>query len=218
MTRFAWQRRFGCLLAAAALASLSAGAPTLPISYLRLVPEADALHLEVVFNPFELSFLSEVDENKDNELSPAELEAHGPALASRVTAALQISVGTREARAEPAVMDPGGDGHHVRLRARYRVDARRLPLTLESDLISLTSTSHVTQVTYAHPEGTQTAQLDSLARKITFTPPPERKPPPTPPPPPQRAALGVFLLLLGVLALLVAGAGFLMWARRRIEQ
>ena len=67
--------RFIC--AAVLLSALAAAAHTLPVSYLRLVPEADYLHLELVFNPFELSFVAEVDDNKDNELDPGELQAHG---------------------------------------------------------------------------------------------------------------------------------------------
>ena len=55
--------------------AFAGAAHTLPVSCLRLVPEADYLHLELVFNPFELSFVAEVDDNKDNELDPGKLEA-----------------------------------------------------------------------------------------------------------------------------------------------
>ena len=167
-----------CLGAALGMLALGAGAHTLPISYLHLVPDADYLHLELVFNAFELTFMSEVDENKDGELSPAGLQAHGQMMADRVVAALKLSVAGREIHSETAGMDPDINGRQVRLRARYKVDARRLPLTLESDLHSLASTSLVTQVTYAHPSGTQAAQLDSQSRKVTFTPPREPKPAP----------------------------------------
>jgi hypothetical protein len=131
------------------LSALGAAAHTLPVSYLRLVPDADYLHLELVFNPFELSFIAEVDDNKDNELDPGELQAHGQVVAERVVRALKISVGGREVRAETAGMDPDLSGHHVRLRAHYPVDARRQPLTVESDLASVMSASHLTQVTHA---------------------------------------------------------------------
>ena len=186
---------------------LHAHAHTLPISYLRLVPDADYLHLELVFNPFELMFMSEVDDNKDAELSPAELEAHGQAMADRVTAALKIIVGEREVHPETAGMDPDLNGHHVRLRAHYRVDARRSPLTLDSGLIAVTSASHLTQATYAHADGVQMAQLDSQSHKVTFTPPLEKKPAHTPPMARKRA----------VFALVIVGAGFLLFARRQIR-
>ena len=57
-------------------------AHTLPISYLRLVPEADYLHLELIFNPFELALMSEVDDNKDAELDLGELARHGQVVAN----------------------------------------------------------------------------------------------------------------------------------------
>jgi hypothetical protein len=212
--RFVRQPSLICLLGAVALTAFTARAHTLPISYLHLVPDADYLHLELVFNPFELIFMSEVDENQDNELSPAELEAHGQTVADRVTAAWKVSVGGKLLRAETSGMDPDLNGHHVRLRAHYKVDARRLPLTVESDLISIMSASHLTQVTCVNGTNTLLAQLDTQLRKVTFMPPAERKPAP-------RAArttavFGGLLLLVAVLALLVVGAGFLLFARRRI--
>jgi hypothetical protein len=196
------------------LFTLPAVAHTLPISYLRLVPDADYLHLELVFNPFELTFMSKVDENHDAELNPAELAAHGQAVADRVAGALKVTVGGREVRPETAGMDPDLNGHHVRLRAHYKADARRSPLTLDSGLISITSASHLTQVTYAHADGVQRAQLDSQSRRVTFTPPPEKKA--SSPAVRTTAIFGGFLLLLAVLALLAAGVGFLLFLRRRI--
>jgi hypothetical protein len=204
-----------CLGAALGMLALGAGAHTLPISYLHLVPDADYLHLELVFNAFELTFMSEVDENKDGELSPAELQAHGQMVADRVVAALKLSVGGRELHSETAGMDPDLSGHHVRLRAHYKVDARRVPLTVESDLNSITSASHLTQVTYANGTNTQKAQLDSQSRKVTFTPPSEKKP--APPLARETAAFGLLFLLLAVLALLIVGAGLLLFVRKRIE-
>jgi hypothetical protein len=205
------------LAAVAGLLHFLAAAHTLPISYLRLVPDADYLHLELVFNPFELSFMSELDENKDAELSPAELEAHGQMLANRVTAALKLTVGGREVRPETAGMDPDMTGHHVRLRAHYKVDARRSPLTVDSDLISITSASHLIQVTYAYPEGEQRAQLDSRSHKVTFTPPPATKAVPASPTDQKRAVFGSTLLLVAVFALLIVGAGLILFARKQMR-
>jgi len=202
-----------CLVAALLLSAVGAIAHTLPISYLHVVPDADFLHLELVFNPFELTFMAEVDDNKDAELSPAELEAHGRAVADRVVGALKLSTGGRRLLPETAGMDPALNGHHVRLRAHYKTDARRVPLTVESDLINLTSGSHVTQVTYSNGTNTQMAQLDSQSRKVTFVPPGHK-----PAPPPRRTAIvGLWLLLLAVLALLVVGAGVLLYLRRQIQ-
>ena len=205
----------GWVCAAVLLSALGAAAHTLPVSYLRLVPEADYLHLELVFNPFELSFVAEVDDNKDNELDPGELEAHGQVVAERVVGALKVSVGGREVRAETAGMDPNLSGHHVRVRAHYPVDARRQPLTVESDLASLMSASHLTQVTYANGEQAQPqlAQLDFQSRKVTFPPPPTRKPAAAEVAPSQRTGLG--WLPVAAIVVVVIGAVWLIFARRQ---
>jgi len=202
-----------CFIVALLLSAIGAAAHTLPISYLHVAPDADYLHLELVFNPFELTFMSEVDDNKDAELSPAELEAHGQAVADRVVGALKLSTGGRRLLPETAGMDPALNGHHVRLRAHYKTDGRQVPLTVESDLINLTSGSHVTQVTYSNGTNTQMAQLDSHSHKVTFTPPGYK-----PAPSPRRTAIvGLWLLLVAVLALLVVGAGVLLYLRRQIQ-
>lgn len=205
-----------CLLAAAGLLPFLAPAHTLPISYLRLVPDADYLHLEFVFNPFELTFMSELDENKDAELSLTELEAHGQMLANRVAAAIKLTVGGREVRPETAGMDPSLNGHHVRLRAQYKVDARWSPLTVDSDLISITSASHLIQVTYVRPDGERKAQLDSRSHKVTFTTA-QRPTLPVSPVERRRAVVGTSLLVAGVFTLLIVAGGLLLFARKQIR-
>lgn len=161
---------FSYLLAAMALFPFHAAAHTLPISYLRLQPDADYLHLELVFNAFEISFISELDDNKDGELDEAELKAHGQTLANRVVSALKLTVGGKPVVAETAGMDLDMTGHHVRLRAHYKVDARRLPVTLESELNSITSSSHLIQVTFIEGSRQQLAQLDMHWPRVTFQP------------------------------------------------
>ncbi len=142
----------------------------MPISYLRLQPDADYLHLEMVFNAFEISFISELDDNKDGELDVAELKAHGQTLANRMVSALKLTVGGKPVFAETAGMDLDMTGHHVRLRAHYKVDARRSPVTLESELNSITSSSHLIQVTFIGEGPQQLAQLDMHWPKVTFQP------------------------------------------------
>ncbi len=207
-----------CLCAAVSLCACAAAAHTLPVSYLRLVPDADYLHLELVLNPFELSFVTEVDDNKDSELDAAELQAHGQVVADRVVGALKLSVGGREVRAETAGMDPNLSGHHVRLRAHYPVDARWQPLTLESDLASLTSASHLTQVTYANgePQQLQLAQLDTQSRKVTFQPPPQTNSAASKTAPDPKEAFG-WPVLLAAAFLVAIGAAWLMLGRKRHE-
>jgi hypothetical protein len=210
----AWRFALGT---AVALLAVAAAAHTLPVSYLRLVTDADYVHFELIFNPFELSFLAEVDDNHDAELSPAELARHGQKLADRVVGAFQLSVGGEPLHPETAGIDPDLNGHHVRMRAHYKVDARQLPLTLESDLIDITSASHLVQVTYGNGTARQMAQLDSLSRKVTFTPLGQQSAAPAPVVPPKPPAVGVLLMPLTATALLVLGAGFLWFMRKRVK-
>jgi hypothetical protein len=160
------------LLAVMALLAGHASAHNLPISYLHLQADQDYVHLELIFNVFELTFVSEVDDNKNGELEPNELKAHGQALANHVISALKLSVADKPITAETAGMDPEMTGHHVRLRAHYKVDARRQPLTVESDLNAITSSSHLIQVTYSSEGRAQLAQLDAQSRRVTFQPDP----------------------------------------------
>jgi len=205
------------LVTAVTLQTVAAAAHTLPVSYLRLATDADYLHFELIINPFELSFLSEVDDNHDAELSPVELERHGQKLADRLVGAFRLSAGGKPLHPETAGMDPDLNGHHVRVRAHYKVDARQLPLTLESDLIAITSASHLVQVTYGNGSARQMAQLDSLSRKVTFEPP-GQEPAASAPVAPLKPMLFVVLLMpITATALLVIGAGFLWFMRKRIK-
>jgi hypothetical protein len=155
-------------LVALSFFALCAGAHTLPVSYLRMVANPDYLHIELIFNPFELTFVNEVDENKDGELDPGELKKHGQLVAKRVSTALKVTVDGKIISAETVGMDPDMSGHHVRLRAHYKIDARLLPVTLVSELGSITSSSHLVQVTFLRGEVRQLAQLDSHSKKVTF--------------------------------------------------
>jgi len=143
-------------------------AHTLPISYLYVVPDADYVHLELTLNPFELSFFSELDQNKDGQLEPTELEAQNDELTQRLVGAIKLKVNGKLIPAEVSGLTPDVDSHHLTLRAHYRVDARRAALTLESTLPRLTSGSHLTQVTYLRAGHRQLAQLDMQSPKTTF--------------------------------------------------
>jgi hypothetical protein len=157
------------LLAAMALSSRVC-AHTLPISYLYVVPDADYMHLELMLNPFELSFFSELDVNKDGRLDPAELQGQQEALTRRVLDCLKLRVAGKPVTAEVAGITPEVDGHHLTLRAQYHIDARSTPLELESSLSTITSGSHLTQVTYLRAGRRQLAQLDTQSAKVIFEP------------------------------------------------
>ncbi|MEK7675347.1 MAG: hypothetical protein AAB676_05890 [Verrucomicrobiota bacterium] len=147
-----------------------AAAHTLPISYLTVVPDEEYVHLELVLNPFELSFFSEIDRNKNARLDPAEIENREANLCGRILDCLKLRVNGTLVPAEIAGFTPDLDSHHATLRAHYRVDARRLPLAIESKLAALTSGSHLTQVTCRRGERIQIARLDTQSATATFEP------------------------------------------------
>ena len=143
-------------------------AHTLPISYLYLVPDADYVHLELMLNPFELSFFSELDQNKNGQLEPAELEAQKENVTRQLVGSLKLKVNGKLIPAEVAALTADVDSHHLTLRAHYRVDARRSALTIESTLPRITSGSHLTQVTYMRAAKRQLAQLDMQSPTARF--------------------------------------------------
>jgi len=152
------------------MCALGAHAHTLPISYLYVVPDKEYIHLELILNPFELSFFSELDQNKNGQLEPAELEAQKENVTRQLVGALKLSVIGKLIPAEVSGLTPDVDSHHLTLRAHYRVDARRSALTIESTLPRLTSGSHLTQVTFLRTDQRQLAQLDMQSPRATFQP------------------------------------------------
>jgi len=166
------QRRF-CLGCVALLLLLAGrlGAHTLPISFLQVVPGADYLHLELALNPFELSFFSELETHKDGRLDPEELAGQEALVARRILDCLKVRVAGKPVVAEVSGITPDVGSHHFTLRAQYRVDARSKTLELESSLATITSGSHLTQVTFTRAGQRQLAQLDMQSSKVTFDPP-----------------------------------------------
>jgi hypothetical protein len=201
-----------CALAGLALlASLVVGqSHLLPISYLVLVPDADYLHLELVFNPFELSFFSELDANKDGRLALSELESKKDLITRRVIDCLKVRVGERLVASETAGITPDMMSHHLTLRAHYPVDARRSKLTIESSLSTITSGSHLIQVTYSGSGHRQLANLDMQSARVTFAPSVAVKSAPMPlaQKPGAHAPFGPLLWLLAIPAMTIYALGF----------
>ncbi len=195
--------------------TVSAGAHTLPISYLTVVPDADYLHLELTFNPFELTFFSELDRNQDGRLGTTEWETQQAQVTQRLVDCLKLRVDDTLIAAETSGITPDLDSHHATLRAHYPVDARRAAVTLESSLVALTSGSHFSQVTFGREGRTQTARLDQQSSRVTFAP--FEEPPAAGVTRDTRGALksiGLLgLLLVGAVAL---GLGLAWFARKHI--
>jgi len=153
------------------LATHAARAHTLPISTLTLVPDESYLHLELALNPFELTFFSELDANRDGRLDPGEWDGQGEKIARRILEGLKLRVNNGPVvAAEIAGLSQSYESHHIFVRAHFAVDARRARVSLESQLAALTSGSHVTQVNFGAGEHVQAARLDMQSNKVNFEP------------------------------------------------
>lgn len=152
------------------LATHAARAHTLPISTLTLVPDESYLHLELILNPFELTFFSELDANRDGRLDPGEWDGQGEKIARRILEALKLRVNNRPIVADIAGLSQSYESHHIAVRAHFAVDARRAKVSLESQLAALTSGSHVTQVNFGTGEHVRAARLDMQSNTVTFEP------------------------------------------------
>ena len=146
------------------------GAHTLPISFLSVVPDADYVHLELLINPFELNYFLELDRNQNGRLEPVEWENQETNVTRRILNCLNLRVAGKLVSAEVAGINPDLESHHLTLRAHYRVNALRSPVAIESTLATLTSGSHLTQVTYGKGARIQRARLDMHSNTATFEP------------------------------------------------
>ena len=169
-----WQGQDGLGWLALSLAGAFFGVPvqahTLPISFLFVVTDAEYVHVELSFNPFELARFSEMDTNRNGRLDPAELEAQGDKITRLLLANLTLRVDGKKVTAENAGLSPDADSHHATLRAHYRAKARNATITIESKLQTVTSSSHLTQVNCLRDGVRTQAQLDAQSRKATFEP------------------------------------------------
>jgi hypothetical protein len=176
----------------------SALAHTLPISFLKIVPGEEHVHLELVFNPFELSFFSELDNNRNGRIDAAELALHEARIVERLLDALQLSISGKPVAAATAGVLPDLDSHHMTFRAHYPADARNADVTFKSDLGAITSGSHVTQVTYGKAGQSQAARLDMQTREAHFAAGPAVPAPEPAPPSTNTMTFRVIMLLLVV--------------------
>ncbi len=193
-------------------------AHTLPISFLQIVPGADYLHLELALNPFELSFFSELDTRKDGRLDPGELAGRESLVARRILDCLKVRVGGKPIVPEVSGITPDVDSHHFTVRAQYRVDARSQSLELESNLATITTGSHLTQVTYSRLGQRQLAQLDMQSSKVTFIPPADAQGRIGPNPRARRGPPPFAIILLLAVPCLTIPAVVCWWYRKHCRQ
>ena len=143
---------------------------TLPISYLTVVPDTNYVHVELVLNPYELSFFAEIDANHNRILDREEMDRFRQVGTELLLGAIEIRVEGRMIRADAAGADLALGSHHVALRAHYPVDARRLPLKVVCRLAQITSGGHVTVVNYVNRGGKQTVLLERAGAEASFDP------------------------------------------------
>jgi hypothetical protein len=151
--------------------ALTGGAHTLPVSFLTVLCDADYAHFELRLNPFELSFFSELDRNHDGRLDAAELKQREAEVGAKISACLEVRVGQKVVTPDVVGFTPEADSHHITWLAHYPVDARILPLSIESTLAAITSGSHVIQLTLLRGGQRQLAQLDAHSARATFAAP-----------------------------------------------
>ena len=171
------RRWFGLLVVAGALSPAGLSAHTIPVSYLTIVPDKDFVHVELVLNPFELNFFSEIDANRNGRLDREEVARFEEVGTRQLVDAIQLSVGGKVIRAEVAGASLAVDSHHLILRAHYRVDARQTPLSVRCSLARITRGGHATSVKYINRGRRQSAFLETEESGANFDPAsPDAKP------------------------------------------
>ncbi len=151
--------------------TLPACAHTLPVSYLLLVADADYVHLELTFNPFELPEFVEADTNRNRRLDAAELQARAEALSRTILQHLSLRVGERDVPAESAGLSADPNSHHVTFRAHYRISTAGAVISIQSRLPEMFSSAHLTQVKCLREGRAAFAQLDTRSPAASFPAP-----------------------------------------------
>ena len=145
-------------------------AHTIPVSYLTIVPDKDFVHVELVLNPFELSFFSEIDTNRNGLLDRDELARFEEIGTRKLLEAIELRVEGKLVQAEVAGASLAVDSHHMILRAHFPVDARAVPISVGCSLAKITSGGHVTSVKYVNQGHRQSALLDTEKGLVSFKP------------------------------------------------
>ncbi|MEX2091703.1 MAG: hypothetical protein WD971_03450 [Pirellulales bacterium] len=156
------------LACAVVCAAGRAAAHDLPISGMQVVADEQYLHVELMLNSGELIFVRELDRNKDGRLEVAEVNEQGDEVARRIVDCLTLQTGGRKIEPDVVGVVPDVSTHHLTVRAHYPIDARRIPISVESRLWEITRGAHSTQVTFRALENSQVARLDARSPRVTF--------------------------------------------------
>jgi len=192
----------------------AARAHDLPISNMTIVPDEQAMHVELVLNVGELNFASEIDLDKDGRIDLAELDKLGDEIARRIVSFLAFRVDDRPVELQNCGIVPDLGAHHLTVRAHYDVDARTAAVALQSRLVALTQGSHVLEIVFQRPSGRQLARLDGHASTVLFEPPKtsvtDTSAEQSERPSPQTVQPGWLLLAVPATLILLVGGGLLL--------
>ena len=141
---------------------------TLPVSYLTLVPDANYVHLELLLNPFDLSFFPEIDANHNGALESTELDQHRTAVQQRILECIELRSNRKIILPEISGAILSLTDHHLILRAHYRGDARWSKVFIDSRLPEITRGGHWTQVSFGDQGHRRSVILDGQSHTATF--------------------------------------------------
>ncbi|MEW5978648.1 MAG: polysaccharide lyase family protein [Acidobacteriota bacterium] len=144
-------------------------AHTLPVSDVILAPDENYVHLELLMNPFDLAFFSEIDGNHNRLLDPAELTQHQNVLTRKVLESLRLDLNGRTLHPEVAGTSLSLSDHHLILKAHYPIVALGGRLSLHSRLNEITHAGHLTRVQLIDGSRKSSAVLDARSVAAEFT-------------------------------------------------
>jgi hypothetical protein len=145
-------------------------AHTIPISVIHILPDREEVHLELIINSFELSFLSELDGNHNGYIDLEELNAKRSLLERRLLSTLRISMDGRDIQAGSMGLLLDQQNHHLIFRVHYPKKQNFESLKLVSNIEQITSKSQITQITYGVAGHQQRARLEAGANTANFGP------------------------------------------------
>ncbi len=146
----------------------STSAHDLPITDMKIVAAKESMHVEIVLNSAELNFFSEIDRDKNGFLDPQELEQESLQISKLVVGCFSFQVDGQPVQAAVHGIVPTIGSHHLTIRAHYPVDARKVPVYMESRLLAITRKSHVIEVTFQRPDRRDSARLNAHDQDVLF--------------------------------------------------
>lgn len=152
---------WGCL-------NISVYAHDIPISTIHIIPDQNEVHLQLTMNSFELTFLSEVDQDHNGYMDGNELDAKRALIKKRLLSTLTIMMDGTTIHAGSAGIQLNELNHHLVLKVHYPKEREYESLKLISDIEGITSKSQITQVTYGKSGHHQKALLQAGSNTATF--------------------------------------------------